>query len=155
MDRDPDSAKVLSAVRNLGASGRAVALLGNHDQMMIDVLVHGDPAGGWLESGGQATIDSYLGDWAAASLDAQWMHAHLKPWHVHGHVLFSHALRPDPTLSSDTHQWGRPGSAPMYPLPDGGTHSVHGHTPVPFPTAHTCRDGSVAWFIDLGAAWTG
>ncbi|MFT2721688.1 metallophosphoesterase [Deinococcus sp. A31D244] len=157
IDRGPDSAGVIGRVRELVESGRAVACLGNHDEWMIDVCLRGGDQTGWLQNGGQATIDSYRDDWAAMTADAQWMQDALLPWHTHGHVLFSHAMRPDPTGHDlHAHTWGRPdGSTPFYALPDGVTHSVHGHTPMQQPTQFTSADGSTAWFLDLGACWTG
>ncbi|WP_019585238.1 metallophosphoesterase [Deinococcus apachensis] len=155
VDRGPDSPGVLRRVRALVESGQAVACLGNHDLMMIDAVVEGGDPHLWQMNGGTETEDAYLGDHAAMLGDAQWMQEHLKPWHVEGRVLFAHAMRPHPS-DPVAHLWGRPLDTPVYPLPAGVTVSVHGHTPMaacPFPMG--LEDGTVVWFIDTGAVWTG
>ncbi|WP_295822571.1 metallophosphoesterase family protein [uncultured Deinococcus sp.] len=158
VDRGPDSAGVIAQVRALVAAGRATALLGNHDEMMV--LAAAAPAGWaareWLTHYGQVTLDSY-GDWATLQVDAAWL-ATLPRVHVEAGVLYAHALRPHPSgLDADpeTPLWGRPNDTVMYPLPPGVTVSVHGHTIVPHPQRVTCEDGSHAWFIDTGAFHTG
>lgn len=155
VDRGPDSPGVIARVRELIQYGRAVALLGNHDQMMIDVLLHGQDDEMWMRNGGSTTVEQYEGNYARMTVDAQWMHDSLLPHYTHRHVLYAHAMRPHPA-APDLHLWGRPTTDPLVPLPDGVTHSVHGHTPMdacPLPIA--LEDGSVAWYIDTGAVWTG
>lgn len=153
-DRGPDSPGVVARIRELVEGGRAVALMGNHDEMLINVVLDGGHDGLWMDNGGEQTAEQYS-SWAAMTEDALWMRDTLKPWHVEGAVLFAHAMRPhegDP----GAHLWGRPTTTPVYPLPEGVTYSVHGHTPMeacPFPVA--LEDGSVIWFIDTGAVWTG
>jgi len=156
IDRGPQSAQVIARVRELVESGRAVACMGNHDEWLINVCLDGADQTGWMQNGADATLASYRGDWAAMTLDAQWMQGALLPWHTHGHVLFAHAMRPDPTGHDvHAHLWGRPdGGTPLYALPEGCTHSVHGHTPVEQP-AMVPMQGGAAWFIDLGAVWRG
>ena len=159
VDRGPDSAGVLALVRELVTAGRATALAGNHDLLMIAALLDRDPDALelWLANGGQATLDSYTGDLATAHADAAWLRAHLQPHAVIGPVLYAHAMRPDPTgQDAQAWMWGRPDDTPLYALPEGVTHSVHGHTPLqacPFP--YGAQDGTVAWFIDTAAVYTG
>jgi serine/threonine protein phosphatase 1 len=153
-DRGPDSRGVVARVRELVEDGRAVCCMGNHDQMLIEAVLNQAHFGLWEINGGTTTQDSYGENWAALTADAQWMRDSMLPWHVEGHVLFSHAMRPHPS-NPEAHLWGRPTDTPLYPLPEGVTHSVHGHTPMdacPFPFG--ASDGSVVWFIDTGAVWT-
>lgn len=161
-DRGPDSRGVIARVRELVEAGRATALLGNHDEMLIHAARQPDSgsADWWLTiNGGQATLDSYGHDWAALTADAQWLEEHLLQHVTIGPTLFAHALRPDPDGQDDqAHLWGRPTDASqrVYPLPDGVNDSVHGHTPlVDNPQAFTRSDGSRTWFIDTGAFMTG
>ncbi|WP_407543800.1 metallophosphoesterase family protein (plasmid) [Deinococcus radiomollis] len=155
-DRGPDSPGVVARVRDLVEEGRAICCMGNHDEMMIQAVIDGNGSAEscWELNGGQSTQEQYPSH-AALLADAQWMRDSMLPWHVEGHVLFSHAMRPHPS-DPEAHLWGRPTTTPLYPLPEGVTHSIHGHTPMdacPFPFG--AWDGSVAWFIDTGAVWTG
>ena len=59
VDRGPDSAAVLARVRALCEAGRAVALMGNHERMMLDFLDAPAQIGPlWLANGGDATLFS-------------------------------------------------------------------------------------------------
>lgn len=155
IDRGPDSRGVLRLVRKLVEAGRAVALMGNHDLWMTEVLLDGQDPTLWYMNGGEQTMQSYEGNWAEAVADAQWMRDRLHPYVTAGNVLFSHAMRPHES-DVDAHIWGRPGETPFHPLPEGVKYSVHGHTALqacPFPIG--LEDGTIAWFIDTGAVFTG
>lgn len=65
IDRGPNSREVVSEVMREVLEEDAIALLGNHDRMMLDALT-GDPSKNrtedmlhWLINGGQKTLDSY------------------------------------------------------------------------------------------------
>lgn len=58
VDRGPDSKGVLDYLIDVHATGRLVALRGNHDQMMVDAR-DGTDGRLWLACGGQATLRSY------------------------------------------------------------------------------------------------
>lgn len=58
IDHGPDSRGVIDQLLALTHRCRVVPLLGNHEQMLLGVLV-GRPPFGWLERGGKATLDSY------------------------------------------------------------------------------------------------
>ncbi|WP_189012190.1 metallophosphoesterase family protein [Deinococcus malanensis] len=157
VDRGPDDRGVLDRVRDLVEFGRATALMGNHDDMMIRAVLEGRSAEVWLHNGGDVTMNEYGDDHGALREDAVWMREHLQQHVIIGGTLFAHAMRPDPTgRDVDTHLWGRPdGSSPLYRLPKGVTHSVHGHTVVDEPVTAEASDGSIVWFIDTGAVHTG
>jgi serine/threonine protein phosphatase 1 len=57
VDRGPDSRGVLECLIPLHATGRLVALLGNHEEMMLAAREEFDDM--WLACGGQATLASY------------------------------------------------------------------------------------------------
>ena len=59
VDRGPDSRGVIDVLIELGKRTRLVGLLGNHEEMMLDVIRHGHPHHGWLRHGGVETLDSY------------------------------------------------------------------------------------------------
>jgi serine/threonine protein phosphatase 1 len=56
-DRGPDSRGVLDRLIALHATGRLVALRGNHDEMFLEARA--DPAGMWVSVGGRETMESY------------------------------------------------------------------------------------------------
>ena len=62
VDRGPDSRGVIDRVIALKRECRLVPILGNHDEMLLDIC-HGrmDMMTGWLIYGGDATLSSYDG----------------------------------------------------------------------------------------------
>jgi serine/threonine protein phosphatase 1 len=57
IDRGPDSAGVLARVQALCAAGQAVALMGNHERLMLDFLDRPARCGPlWRANGGDATL---------------------------------------------------------------------------------------------------
>jgi len=59
IDRGPDSRGVLDRLIQLSRRCRLVPLLGNHDQMLLDVRSGKHPIYWFLDIGGTATLDSY------------------------------------------------------------------------------------------------
>ena len=59
IDRGPDSRGVLDRLIDLGRRCRLVPLLGNHDQMLLDVRLGKYPISWLLDIGGTTTLDSY------------------------------------------------------------------------------------------------
>lgn len=60
IDRGPGSKAVVDRVMSLSREGRATAIMGNHERMLLDFL--DDPAGKgrrWLKYGGIETLQSY------------------------------------------------------------------------------------------------
>ncbi len=62
VDRGPDSRGVIDRLLAMRQECRLVTILGNHDEMLLDVC-HGrmDMLSGWLIYGGDATVSSYGG----------------------------------------------------------------------------------------------
>lgn len=59
VDRGPDSRGVIDTLIELGKQTRLVGILGNHEEMMLDVLHHGVSHQAWLRYGGIETLESY------------------------------------------------------------------------------------------------
>lgn len=59
VDRGPDSRGVVDSLIDLAQQTRLVCLMGNHEEMMLAVLKHGEPHHGWLRHGGVETLESY------------------------------------------------------------------------------------------------
>ncbi len=60
VDRGPDSKGVISRLIELGTKCNVVALQGNHEEMMLDVIQREQPPTRWLQYGGVETLDSYM-----------------------------------------------------------------------------------------------
>jgi len=172
VDRGPDSPGVVRRVRELVEAGDAVALVGNHDLMMMQALLdrNEEIREVWLANGGHDTVRQYHAQHdtpqaarRAMLLDAEWMRAHLQSWVVEGDVLLAHAARPDLARPERLgYVWDRPGGD-VHPLPAGCTVSVHGHTPTqilldddaPEPVVMDHGPLGVAWYIDVGVFFSG
>ncbi|TWU37080.1 metallophosphoesterase family protein [Novipirellula artificiosorum] len=59
VDRGPDSRGVIDSLIELRNRTQVVGLLGNHEEMMLEVVRGGEPPHGWLKHGGVETLDSY------------------------------------------------------------------------------------------------
>jgi serine/threonine protein phosphatase 1 len=61
VDRGPDSKGAIELVLNLESRCQVVPLVGNHELMLLDAVLHSVVLGPWLECGGAATVKSYAG----------------------------------------------------------------------------------------------
>ena len=59
VDRGPDVRGVLERLLALENACRLVAILGNHEAMMLEAIEHGHGFAAWTECGGAATLASY------------------------------------------------------------------------------------------------
>ncbi|MCA9134470.1 MAG: serine/threonine protein phosphatase [Planctomycetales bacterium] len=59
VDRGPDSKGVIDRLIALGEQCNLIALQGNHEEMMLDVVRDSQPPYRWLQYGGVETLDSY------------------------------------------------------------------------------------------------
>lgn len=59
VDRGPNSRGVIDTLIQLGKKARLVPLMGNHEEMMLDVVNNGAAHHGWLKYGGVDTLESY------------------------------------------------------------------------------------------------
>lgn len=61
VDRGPDSFSVVDTIKKLCEAGRASAVMGNHEAMMIDYIKTGmEKPDIWLMNGGNKTMHSYM-----------------------------------------------------------------------------------------------
>jgi serine/threonine protein phosphatase 1 len=61
IDRGPDSRQVIDELLRLRERCNLIPLLGNHEEMMLNVLDGKPQPDDWLECGGAATVESYRG----------------------------------------------------------------------------------------------
>jgi serine/threonine protein phosphatase 1 len=59
IDRGPDSRGVIDQLIQLAKRTNLIALQGNHEQMMLEVISGDAPYQGWVQHGGVETLDSY------------------------------------------------------------------------------------------------
>ncbi|WP_156648414.1 metallophosphoesterase family protein [Methylobacterium sp. Leaf108] len=134
VDRGPDSAGVVSALRALQARepGAVTCLMGNHEALMAEAYRTGLGTTTWLENGGIATLASFgIDDPEALPHDVLGWIARLPTVHEDARRYFVHAgFRPErPGIDPDvrTRLWIR---EPFLGTDfDFGKHVVHGHSP--------------------------
>ncbi|SFJ62764.1 serine/threonine protein phosphatase 1 [Paenibacillus sp. UNC496MF] len=144
-DRGPSSRQVIELVKELVEKG-AIALRGNHDDMMIHHEEYGEV---WTFNGGDKTIQSYGGKNESFYSDINWMQENLKWYHETDKFIFVHAgVIPCIPLHKQRQQdliWTR-----FMGKCDVGKIVVHGHTPVDNVVLHHDQ-----LFIDTGSVFGG
>ncbi len=154
VDRGPDSKGVFDRLIQLQEETTLVALKGNHELMMEDAR-QGPPASSfWLLNGGIETLESYNGRTLNNVPDEHWEFiANLKPYHIIGDYLLTHATPPAEQKIEDFGDeelyWGR-FREPM--MRHDGKFLICGHTPQDNrrPTYH---DGNIC--LDTGCVHEG
>lgn len=159
VDRGPDSPAVLDWLIARQATGRLIALLGNHERMMLDARLNPRAQHAWLLYGGDATLKSYAARGATALLSdipaAHWhfLETDCQTWFdteshffVHANVLPNIPLdeQPDAIVL-----WRRFHDVAPH---EGGKIMICGHTPQP--SGHPKNLG-YAVCIDTGACNAG
>jgi serine/threonine protein phosphatase 1 len=144
VDRGPDSRGVVDRLIELGKQTRWIGILGNHEQMMLDVIRRGEPHHNWLRYGAVETLDSYGFDGNLDFLPPEHdrFFDSLGDYFMHGDYFFTHAAY-DPETPLE-HQ--SPDMLRWYSLLEGlpAPHQ-NGKTAVVGHTAH--RDGEI---LDVG-----
>jgi len=172
VDRGPDSKGVIDRLLDAIPAGfESIALLGNHERMMLDFLEDASIGPLWLRNGGDATMLSYgVAYDAKGGFDLQRLRGlqgelrhrlperhlafllGLRLLHVEGDYAFVHAgIRPGVDLEAQEEMdllWVR--GLFLRSEHDHGRMIVHGHTIVPEPEILPNRIG-----IDTGAWYTG
>lgn len=133
IDRGPDSRGVVDTLIEWGNRTRMVGILGNHEEMMLQVLHEGASHHEWLKHGGVDTLESYDfdGDLDFLPHEHEQFFEALGDYFVMDDYFFTHAAYdPDVQLEHqpiDMLRW--------YPLTDGlpaphssGKTAIVGHT---------------------------
>lgn len=135
IDRGPDSAGVVRSVMRLEAelAGHVVALKGNHEAFVLDVIAGAIQPDVWLTQGGGETLRSY-GVRRASELPidhVQWLRS-LRLSYDDGRRFFVHAgVDPQKPLDAQSEHdliWIR--EPFLSDMRDHGRLIVHGHTPL-------------------------
>lgn len=148
IDRGPDSRAVVERAMNAVAKGEALAVKGNHEELMIHAYEKTESVGVffWAENGGDETISSYMmangvyDDWRDAIDDRhiQWLKAlpAIIRDEARGLAFVHGGIDPAtfPNCTDEVRMWTRsqkffdPGRWPARPELEGLV-VVHGHTP--------------------------
>ena len=148
IDRGPDSRAVVERAMNAIAKGEALAVKGNHEELMVHAYEKSESVGVffWAENGGDETISSYMmangvyDDWRDAIDDrhSQWLKAlpAIIRDEARGLAFVHGGIDPAtfPNCTDEVRMWTRsqkffdPGRWPARPELEGLV-VVHGHTP--------------------------
>ncbi len=133
VDRGPDSKGVISRLIELRKTCQVVAIQGNHEEMMLDVVRHGQPHFRWLQYGGVETLDSYgfIGDLSIIPADHHEFFDSMVDYYEQDDYFFVHAnYDPDLPLSDQTiHTLRWLKLSDVTPLPhQNGKRAFIGHT---------------------------
>ena len=144
IDRGPDPRGVIESLVNLRRRTQLVSLLGNHEEMMLEVVEQNEPPHSWLKYGGLQTLESYDFDGDTNFLPGshQEFFASLGDYFEYDSFFFTHAAYdPETPLELQPTEMLR-----WYTLNDGfpaphqsGKTGVVGHTAM--------RDGEI---LDIG-----
>jgi serine/threonine protein phosphatase 1 len=133
VDRGPDSKGVIDRLIVLGTRCELIALHGNHEEMMLDVVRDGQPPFRWLQYGGVETLDSYrfAGDMSVVSQEHRDFFASMRDFYETDNYFFVHAnYDPDLPLAEQPRQllrWMK--LTDMTPPPHrSGKRAIVGHT---------------------------
>jgi len=132
IDRGPDSRGVLDRLIALRATGRLIALRGNHELMMIGAATSFSAQEFWLAVGGREALASYGPGGLQDIPDEHWrfVEKHCVDWHETDRHFFVHAnAMPDLPLSeqpSEILHWDI--VSPRTPPHESGKIMICGHT---------------------------
>ena len=130
VDRGPDSRLVIDHLMALSQRTALIPLSGNHEIMMFNARNGGEDLLGWIDSGGDATLNSYKAQTLDAIPERHWQFLETcRPFYETDRDFFVHAnAHPDLTLSEqsdDMLYWETIGNA----LPHrSGRRMICGHT---------------------------
>jgi serine/threonine protein phosphatase 1 len=91
IDRGPDSRGVVDLILALSRTTRVIAIRGNHELMLMGVLLGGCKPELWLQGGGAATLASYGGSLERIPASHIDFFQSLRTHHETEHELFIHA----------------------------------------------------------------
>ncbi len=133
IDRGPDSQRVLQLILGLIDCCQVVPLLGNHEEMLLQVHRFGNSVSAWLEHGGDATLRSYDSSEQLEGIPATHLHllGTLRRYYETESHFFMHANYA-PNWRLDQHDSKTSLWLPLTDLPRrhySGKTAVVGHTP--------------------------
>jgi serine/threonine protein phosphatase 1 len=134
VDRGPNSRNVIEQLIELQSQCQVVALRGNHEVMLMGVVMSGLNPEAWLRSGGAATVTSYGGSVSKIPESHLQFYAGLKGHHETETEMFVHAMYdPNKRLDCQDEELTYWTHLPPHPPPPhaSGKRVFLGHTPQP------------------------
>lgn len=103
VDRGPDSKQVVDQILSLRDTCHVICIIGNHEQMMRDAISGRGLVNHWLDSGGQATLDSYGGSIETIpSEHIRFLVSGLQFWESDSDIFVHACLEPRISLNNQT-----------------------------------------------------
>ncbi len=134
VDRGPNTRDAVQQIIDLQRVCRVIGLRGNHEIMLLGVVVHGLDGTAWLRNGGQATVASYGGSLLKIPQSHLDFFQRLEPYHETDESIFVHAGYdhdlPMREQGDDKTYWTHLSNPPPPPHQSGKRVYV-GHTPQP------------------------
>lgn len=131
VDRGPGTKQVVDRLLRLAGECRLVFILGNHEEMMLAAVEHGESVEPWLRYGGTATLFSYGGDPRKIPIEhLELLRSGVDYWETPGELFIHANLDPARKLDEQTAEWLRwthlSGQEVLHP---SGKRIICGHTP--------------------------
>jgi serine/threonine protein phosphatase 1 len=133
VDRGPNTRRVVERLLDAQQSCRLLFLMGNHEEMLLDVLAGRQPPTAWLRYGGREMLESYGGH--PNDIPPEHLHflsSALPVWETATEIFVHANLEPGVPLAEQTPHWLRwerlTGCEPPHP---SGRRVICGHTASP------------------------
>lgn len=93
VDRGPDSRGVIERILQLQRAADVIAIMGNHEEMMLSVMDRKSPLSWWFMYGGRETMESYGADQDFSAIPDEHLAflRELRPYHEEREHFFVHA----------------------------------------------------------------
>jgi serine/threonine protein phosphatase 1 len=133
IDRGPKTCEVVDLLLEAADRCNMISVMGNHEEMLLDVLAHARPIREWLDFGGSETLLSYGGviDDIPES-HRVYFSSMLDYWETETDIFVHAAVHPDEPMSEQSTDRMRWKSIKGIELPHmSGKRVVCGHTPQP------------------------
>jgi len=132
IDRGPSSRNTLELLSQAARHSSLIFILGNHEEMLIDVLQGGRP-GFWLQHGGEETLASYRGSLRQIPDNhLELLTGAVNYWQSSSHICVHANLEPGIELADQSVEWlrWRHLTGHEFPHPTG-KQIICGHTGLP------------------------
>lgn len=130
VDRGPESRQVVDRIISLRNICKVVFIMGNHEEMMRDVISGQGLLNQWLQAGGQPTLDSYGGSLENISPEhIRFLVSGLPFWESDNDIFVHACLEPSVSLANQTSdflRWKHLGGTELPHV--SGKRVVCGHT---------------------------
>lgn len=108
IDRGPDTSRSLEILLDLKQTSNLVFVMGNHEEMLLDVLEGKGSEARWLRYGGRETLASYGENLESIPASHRELIASAEPYWQTDAAIFTHAsLEPEVPLENQRGEWLR------------------------------------------------